>query len=154
MSDALGCAGPLTGVCSLSSSSPPYHQHLLGWCCQAAWSTGGKAPANTHKFRTDTDTAPYPNSNTPVIIFCPTSKQTNDLILSVIHLIETGLPLCCIERLQIVDQQSPLEVGEGLHTNLPPGIAAQPSNTWSGQQWKRRPLWTGSGWASCWTLKL
>ena len=45
------------------------------------------------------------------------------------HLVKAGLPLSSIECLQVVHQQRPLEVGEGLHAHLPPRITAQPRHT-------------------------
>lgn len=46
------------------------------------------------------------------------------------HLVEAGLPLCRIQGLQIVNEQRPLEVGEGLHANLSPGVTAKPRDSW------------------------
>jgi len=47
-------------------------------------------------------------------------------------LVEAGLPLRGVQRLQVVDQQRPLQVGERLHADLTPRVTAQPSDACSG----------------------
>lgn len=73
---------------------------------------------------------------------CNVRAEREDFIASPLfsYLIEAGFPLGGVERLQIVDQQRPLEVGEGLHANLSSGVTAQPSDSWSGHRYNRHEL--------------
>ena len=47
------------------------------------------------------------------------------------YLVKAGLPFSCRQCLKIMYKQCPLEVSQGLTTNLPPRITTQPSNAWN-----------------------